>query len=140
MGPGTARSRTVPCASSFEPRSNVLDGLLEIERATGGSVEVRAARRSGEEHLLKRGLFRRKSTGEVANPAYLEFAFPYYWRYDMPQVPLVLVYGGWSSHHTWDPVAPRLAASFRVHPDLRPPRSQRQRATKRTRADVPVSS
>ena len=29
-------------------------------------------------------------------------------------VPLVLVHGAWSSHHTWDRVAPRLAASFRV--------------------------
>jgi hypothetical protein len=44
---------------------------------------VREARRSGEEYLLERGLFRRKSTGEVADPAYLEFAFPYYWHYDV---------------------------------------------------------
>jgi hypothetical protein len=44
---------------------------------------VRTARRSGEEYLLERGLFRRKSTGEVADPAYLEFAFPYYWHYDV---------------------------------------------------------
>ncbi len=29
------------------------------------------------------GLFRRKSTGEVAVPDYLEFAFPYYWHYDV---------------------------------------------------------
>ena len=50
--------------------------------ATGGSPEVRTARRSGEEYLLKRGLFRRKSTGVVVQPAYLEFAFPYYWHYD----------------------------------------------------------
>jgi hypothetical protein len=44
---------------------------------------VRAARRGGEEYLLERGLFRRKSTGEVVDPAYLEFAFPYYWHYDV---------------------------------------------------------
>ena len=62
--------------SSFDTTINVLDGLLEFERATGGSAEVRAARRSGEEYLLERGLFRRKSTGEVADPAHLEFAFP----------------------------------------------------------------
>jgi len=61
----------------------VLDGLLEFERASGGSCEVLTARRSGEEYLLERGLFRRKSTGEVADPAYLEFAFPYYWHYDV---------------------------------------------------------
>ena len=69
--------------SSFDTTINVLDGLLEFERATGGSAEVRAARRGGEEYLLERGLFRRKSTGEPADPGYLEFAFPYYWHYDV---------------------------------------------------------
>jgi hypothetical protein len=44
---------------------------------------VREARRSGEEYLLERSLFRRKSTGEVAKAAYLYFAFPYYWHYDV---------------------------------------------------------
>src|SRR6266511_1755501 len=63
--------------------ARILGGRLEFERATGGSAEVRAARRGGEEYLLERGLFRRKSTGEVVDPAYLEFAFPYYWRYDV---------------------------------------------------------
>jgi hypothetical protein len=69
--------------SSFDTTINVLDGLLEFDRTTGGSAAVREARRSGEEYLLERGLFRRKSTGEVADPAYLEFAFPYYWHYDV---------------------------------------------------------
>ena len=69
--------------SSFDTTINVLDGLLEFERATGGSAAVREARRSGEEYLLERGLFRRKSTGEVVDPAYLDFAFPYYWHYDV---------------------------------------------------------
>ena len=69
--------------SSFDTTIDVLDGLLEFERATGGSAAVREARRSGEQYLLERGLFRRKSTGEVAVPAYLDFAFPYYWRYDV---------------------------------------------------------
>jgi len=69
--------------SSFDTTINVLDGLLEFERATGGSAEVHTARRSGEEYLLERGLFHRKSTGEVVRPAYLEFAFPYYWHYDV---------------------------------------------------------
>jgi hypothetical protein len=44
---------------------------------------VGAVRRRGEEYLLERGLFRRRSTGEVVDEAYLEFAFPYYWRYDV---------------------------------------------------------
>jgi hypothetical protein len=69
--------------SSFDTTINVLDGLLEFERATGGSADVRAARRRGEEYLLERNLFRRKSTGEVVQPAYLDFAFPYYWHYDV---------------------------------------------------------
>ena len=69
--------------SSFDTTINVLDGLLAFERAAGGSAQVRAARRSGEEYLLERGLFRRKSTGAVVRPEYLEFAFPYYWHYDV---------------------------------------------------------
>jgi len=69
--------------SSFDTTLDVLDGLLAYELATGGSAQVRAARRSGEEYLLERGLFRRRSTGEVVDPAYLEFAFPYYWHYDV---------------------------------------------------------
>ena len=44
---------------------------------------MRDARASGEQYLLERSLFRRKSTREVVDPAYLEFAFPYYWHYDV---------------------------------------------------------
>jgi hypothetical protein len=69
--------------SSFHTTIDVLDGLLAFEHATGGSAAVREARASGEQYLLERDLFRRKSTGEVVDPAYLEFAFPYYWRYDV---------------------------------------------------------
>jgi len=69
--------------SSFDTTLCVLDGLVEFERAIGGSDAVREARLSGEEYLLERGLFRRKSTGDVVNPAYLNFAFPYYWHYDV---------------------------------------------------------
>jgi hypothetical protein len=50
--------------SSFDTTLNVLDGLLEVERATGGPEQVRTARLSGE-YLLQRGLFRRKSTAVV---------------------------------------------------------------------------
>jgi hypothetical protein len=69
--------------SSFDTTINVLDGLLEFERAAGASEQVRTARRGGEEYLLERGLFRRMSTGAVVEPAYLEFAFPYYWHFDV---------------------------------------------------------
>ena len=55
--------------SSFATTINVLEGLLANERATGGSAEAIAARRRGEEYLLERNLLRRKSTGEVVDPA-----------------------------------------------------------------------
>lgn len=69
--------------SSFHSTINVLEGLLAHERATGGSAESIAARRRGEEYLLERNLFRRKSTGEIVNPAWLEFSFPTRWHYDL---------------------------------------------------------
>jgi hypothetical protein len=69
--------------SSFDTTLAVLDGLIGHERATGGSDQVRAARRSGEEYLLQRHLLRRRSTGVVVDPAYLDFAFPHYWHYDV---------------------------------------------------------
>ena len=61
----------------------MLEGLLAHERATGGSPESIAARRRGEEYLLERKLFRRKSTGEVVDPAWLQFSFPTRWHYDV---------------------------------------------------------
>ena len=69
--------------SSFDTTINVLEGLLAHERATGGSADSVAARRRGEEYLLERRLFRRKSTGEVVNPAWLQFSFPTRWHYDV---------------------------------------------------------
>jgi hypothetical protein len=69
--------------SSFDTTLTVLEGLLEFEHVASQPDAVREARRGGEEYLLERGLFRRKSTGEVVSPEYLDFAFPYYWRYDV---------------------------------------------------------
>jgi hypothetical protein len=69
--------------SSFATTINVLEGLLAHERATGGTAESIAARRRGEEYLLERQLFRRKSTGEVVNSSWLEFSFPVRWHYDV---------------------------------------------------------
>jgi hypothetical protein len=67
--------------SSFDTTINVLEGLLAYEEATGGTDEIRAARRSGEEFLLARLLFRRLSTGEPADALYLELLHPDRWRY-----------------------------------------------------------
>jgi hypothetical protein len=69
--------------SSFATTINVLEGLLEYERATGGTPASREARKSGEEYLLKRGLFRRLSTGEPADEQFLLFLHPSRWRYDV---------------------------------------------------------
>ena len=69
--------------SSFATTINVLEGLLTHERATGGSAESIAARRRGEEYLLERKLFRRKTTGEIINPSWLQFSFPTRWHYDI---------------------------------------------------------
>jgi hypothetical protein len=69
--------------SSFATTINVLEGLLAHERATGGSDRARAARRRGEEYLLERRLFRRKSTGDIVDAAWTAFSFPVRWRYDV---------------------------------------------------------
>ena len=100
--------------SSFDTTINVLDGLLEFERAAGGSEQVRTARRSGEEYLLERGLFRRMSTGAVVEPAYLEFAFPYYWHYDVLRA---LDYFRWSGAAP----DPRMAEAIAVVESRRQP-------------------
>jgi hypothetical protein len=69
--------------SSFNTTIRVLEGLLEHERVTGGSADSIAARRRGEEYLLERRLLRRKSTGEVVDPAWQQFAYPTRWHYDV---------------------------------------------------------
>ena len=69
--------------SSAATTINVLEGLLAHEQSTGGSAASREARRRAEEYLLERQLFRRKSTGEVIDPAWLEFSFPTRWHYDV---------------------------------------------------------
>ena len=68
---------------SFETTINVLEGLLEHERATGGAnADVTAARVRGQEYLLERRLLRRLSTGDMAQPRWLYLAFPNGWHYD----------------------------------------------------------
>jgi len=69
--------------SSFDTTDNVLEGLLEFERVTGGTPASRAAWERGEEFLLQRRLFRRLSTGEVADPQFLRFSYPARWHHDV---------------------------------------------------------
>jgi len=69
--------------SSYHTTICVLEGLLEYERAVGSVPEIASSRRRGEDYLLERALFRRRSTGEVASPAFLLFAFPTRYYYDV---------------------------------------------------------
>ena len=75
--------------SSFNTTICVLEALLEYERAGGAEGEVTEARLRGEEYLLERRLFRRRSTGEVIErdrkdgTKWARFAFPTWWHYDV---------------------------------------------------------
>jgi hypothetical protein len=75
--------------SSFNTTICVLEALLEFERASGGSPEVTGARLQGQEYLLERRLFRRRSTGEAiardrkSGADWTRFAFPTWWHYDV---------------------------------------------------------
>ena len=75
--------------SSFNTTICVLEALLEYERAVEGSPEVTEARLRGQEYLLERHLFRRRSTGEVithdrkGDANWTRFAFPTWWHYDV---------------------------------------------------------
>jgi hypothetical protein len=76
--------------SSFNTTICVLDALLEHERAVGGgNPEVTKARLRGQEYLLERRLFRRRSTGEAierdrkGGAVWTRFAFPTWWHYDV---------------------------------------------------------
>ncbi len=59
---------------SFHTTINVLEGLLEHERATGGSAELTAALRRGQEYLLERRMLRRLSSGELIDTAFTLFS------------------------------------------------------------------
>jgi len=68
---------------SFHTTICVIEGLLEYERATGGSPSVTAARERGQEFLLERRMLRRLSTGEVIDLAWTQFSFPTGYHYDI---------------------------------------------------------
>jgi hypothetical protein len=68
--------------SSFDSTICVLEGLLDYE-LSGGTAAVAEARRRGEEYLLERQLFRRKSTGEVVAVGWLQFSWPPRGHYDV---------------------------------------------------------
>jgi hypothetical protein len=75
--------------SSFNTTICVLEALLEYELIGEGSPAVTDARLRGQEYLLERRLFRRRSTGEVierdrkGDADWTRFAFPTWWHYDV---------------------------------------------------------
>jgi hypothetical protein len=75
--------------SSFNTTICVLEALLEYERANGAEPDVSAARLRGQEYLLERRLFRRRSTGNPierdrkSGADWTRFAFPAWWHYDV---------------------------------------------------------
>lgn len=79
--------------SSFNTTICVLEALLEYGRIAGDNPEVSHAvidaRLRGQEYLLERRLFRRRSTGEVierdrkGGAGWTRFAFPTWWHYDV---------------------------------------------------------
>jgi hypothetical protein len=75
--------------SSFNTTICVLEALLEYELAGEGGALATEARLRGQEYLLERRLFRRRSTGEVierdrkGGAAWTRFAFPTWWHYDV---------------------------------------------------------
>jgi hypothetical protein len=75
--------------SSFNTTICVLEALLEHELRFGSSPEVTAARLRGQEYLLERRLFHRRSTGQVierdrkGGTFWTRFAFPTWWHYDV---------------------------------------------------------
>ena len=78
---------------SFHTTIDVLEGLLEYERAAGPAAvpDVTRARLAGQEYLLERRLFRRRSTGEAIGTdrktngpaAWTRFSYPPFWHYDV---------------------------------------------------------
>jgi hypothetical protein len=75
--------------SSFNTTICVLEALLEYKLAGGSSAEVTEAHLRGQEYLLERRMFRRRSTGEVierdrkGGATWTRFAFPTWWHYDV---------------------------------------------------------
>jgi hypothetical protein len=75
--------------SSFNTTICVLEALLEHECGVGSTPKVTEARLRGQEYLLERRLFRRRSTGEAierdrkGGAAWTRFAFPTWWHYDV---------------------------------------------------------
>jgi hypothetical protein len=75
--------------SSFNTTICVLEALLEYEQSIERRPEVIEARLRGQEYLLTRRLFHRRSTGKAierdrkSGASWTRFAFPTWWHYDV---------------------------------------------------------
>jgi hypothetical protein len=69
--------------ASFHTTISALEGLVEYRASVGNNAVISAAIGRGNEYLLERRLFRRRSTGEVVNPRWKLFSFPPRWHYDV---------------------------------------------------------
>ena len=70
--------------SSVHTTISALEGLRFYELHRARKVKaVREAQKRGREFLLEHKLFRSHRTGEVINPAFVRFAFPPRWHYDV---------------------------------------------------------
>ncbi|HEX6945785.1 MAG TPA: squalene cyclase [Acidimicrobiia bacterium] len=97
--------------SSYHSTICVLEGLLEFEKATGGTAESKAARRTGEEFLLERHLYKRLGTGDPADDRFLSFHHPYRSRHDVLRG---LDYFREASRVAGSPPDPRLAEAIEI--------------------------
>jgi hypothetical protein len=75
--------------SSFNTTICVLEALFEYEESIERRPDATAARLRGQEYLLDRRLFRRRSTGKAierdrkTGASWTRFAFPTWWHYDV---------------------------------------------------------
>jgi hypothetical protein len=69
--------------SSFHSTMSVLEGLLAWQHSGRDDPRVEESRSRGEVYLLDRRLYRRLSTGTVADPRFTMFSYPTRWYYDV---------------------------------------------------------
>ncbi len=101
--------------ASFHSTLNALKGILYYEAIAGGTDELRAARRAGEEYLLSRRLMK-TSKNELVGTFVTRFTYPFRWRYSALNA---LDYFRAASIQDGTPPDPRLADAIEVVRDAR---------------------
>ncbi|MCR2762179.1 squalene cyclase [Microbacterium sp. zg.B48] len=97
--------------SSFHSTINALVALLEYEQRTGGTAQLRAARKRGEEYLLERRLRYRLTTGEEVGSWASTILYPF----RAPFTALKAVdYVTRAARHDREPLDPRAAESLEL--------------------------